>query len=384
MHYELHHHSRYYTPRLRAMKDLFWSQSLATFGVALVQILIPVYLLNLGYSVPEVLLFFAIMFAAAVPSSVLSTWAVSRFSANRVMAIGYFLTTLFFLALWGLEDQLVPFWLPAVLKGIDRGIYWPPFHLTFSKSNSHKKSGGAKVGLLFALMSAAQGIAPAVGGLVATMSGIGWVYALAAIMLFVTSIIQFRAPDIVKHRPMNWKLVNWRLLPDAISFFSFSSAYVIETVVWPLLVFLIIPSYAGIGVLSSVVIISSALAALYVGRREGRKGERTYLQHGSTVQSISNFFRLLADSAGHVFGINLVGGIGNSLTATSMLSRYYRRADTEPRLEYIAVMETSYNLGLFALTSVLLGLAILLPDRTALLSVIALAIPLTLGVRFIR
>lgn len=98
----------------------------------------------------------------------------------------------------------------------------------------------------------------------------------------------------------------------------------------------------------------------------------------------THLFRLFATSTTHVAGINLISGLGQSLLSTSYLSRYYKHADRDPRLEYIVGMETSHAIGLTVQLSVLLALLQVFPEKTALLVLIGLAVPMSLGVRWIR
>ncbi len=193
-----------------------------------------------------------------------------------------------------------------------------------------------------------------------------------------------RGRDIVKHRPFRPRQLSRRVLPDLAANATFSAAFIVDMVVWPLFIFLLLKSYAGIGILSSVVVLSSALVAVMVGRRADRRGERHYLKEGSWIASVTNGFRLVAASAAHVFGINLLGGVSQSLLTTSMMSRYYKHADKDPRLEYVWAMETAHLCGWLVLTTVLFLLASFLPTNLTLGAFLALAIPLSFGVRLMR
>ncbi|MDP9211857.1 MAG: MFS transporter [bacterium] len=377
------HHSHYHTPRLTELRHLYWSHGLAALGAASVQVLAPVYLLKIGYSVEQVVLFFLLAFAISGPLYFLAAWLISKVNANRIMALAEVSTALFLASLFLLPILDWPIWWAAIFKGADRALYWPAFHASFSKSEAHRRRG-SQVGLMNALVIGAHGVAPAAGGVIATVFGIGWVYGIAGGLLLSAGLILFRSPNVVKHRPLDLRLLHRRILPDLAANFSQSTFYVVEGVVWPILIFLIIPTYAGVGVLSSVAVLSAAAVSLSVGRREDKRGERRYLKRGAIAMSGTNAFRMLASSTSHVAGVNLFSGLGQSLLTTSYLSRYYKHADEEPRLEYVLAMEVAHVIGLICQLSLLLLLLQVVPDKAALLALVFLGIPLSLGVRWIR
>jgi hypothetical protein len=347
------------------------------------QLLIPAYLLTLGFPLPQVFLFFIIMAASAIPATYASAYWASKVTPNVIMATAQVFVALSFIALALVPVLDIPLWVPAVLKGIEKGLYWPAFHLNFSKSRLHKKAD-AEVGMMSALVIIAGGIAPATGGIVASLFGIAWIYGVSAGLLAFAAVAILTGKDIVKHRPFKPRQLSRAVIPDLLANATYSSTMIVEIIVWPLFIFLLLKSYAGIGILSSVVVLSSALAAYIVGKRADRRGERHYLKEGSWVGAITNATRLLAASAAHVFGINLLGGISQSLLGTSMTSRYYKHADKDPRLEYIWAMETAHLCGWVILLSILFVLASTVSASLTLTIILLLAVPLSFGVRLMR
>lgn len=381
----LHHvtHPLYRTPQRRELHHLFWSNGFTALGIGMVQLLVPAYLLTLGYSLPDIALFMMLMYGVAIPFQYLSSYLVPRWGPNRLMAIGDIATGFFFVTLLLVPVLGIPIWVPALLRAVDKGFYWPAFHLSFSKSRQQSKAD-SQVGLMQAMVILAFGVAPAIGGIVAFLFGIRWVYGVSAAFLLVAAGTILRGEDLAKHRQFKPSLISRKMLPDLLANMLYATSFVIDLVIWPLIIFLLLKSYAGVGILSSVVVLTSAAVAFFVGRRADRRGERHYLKEGSWVASMTNVLRLIAASAAHVFGINLLAGVGQSLLSTSFASRYYKHADREPRLEYIWAMETAHLCGWVILMAVLFVLSSVLPVTTALLAFVILAVPLSFGVRLMR
>lgn len=377
------HHQLQYAPHKREMHHLLWSDGFASVAAALVQLLIPAYLLTLGYSLPHVCLFFIIMYGGMIPMNWVVARLLNRVSPNILMSISNVLDIVSYTALLLLPVLGIPFWMPAVTRAVSKGFYYLPFHLSFSKSRQRRK-GDSQVGIMMTLGILAGGIAPAIGGVVASLFGIGWSYGLSAALFLIGTAIILRGADVAKHRPFNPKLLSRKVAPDMAANTLISGLDVVDHFVWPLFIFLLVKSYAGVGILSSVVVLTAAVTAFWVGRRADHHGERRYLKRGSWLASLTNGLRLLAASSLHIFSINLLNGVSRSLFYTTYLARYYKHADREPRLEYVWAMGTSYAFGWTVFMSFLFVLTSVLPANIALATLVILAIPLSFSVRLIR
>lgn len=377
------HHPLHPGPQSRELRHLFWSNGLGALGIGMVQLLVPAYLMTLGFSLPDICVFMGLMYGAAIPLQYLSSYLMRWWSPNWLMAIGDIAVGLFFVSLLLVPLLDVPLWVPALVRAIDKGFYWPAYHVSFSKSRQRSK-GDAQVGMMHALLVLSFGVAPAIGGVVAGLFGIEWVYGVSAGLVAASSITILTGKDLAKHRRFQPSLLSRRIWPDIVANLMYTSMFVIDLLVWPLIIFLLLKSYVGVGILSSVIVLSSALVAYVVGKRADRRGERHYIKEGSWLTSLTNALRLVAVSAAHVFGVNLLAGVGQSLLSTSFSSRYYKHADKEPRLEYIWAMETTHLVGWVVLMAILFGLSSALPASTALLAFVVLAVPLSFGVRLMR
>lgn len=378
------HLSHYHLLRMGEMGKVFWAHSLGTVGSSLVTVFIPIFLYKLGFSIQQILIYLALQNFAAFLVQYPATRVIDKIGANRSMALAEVFHTLFFIGLLllpGFERSLAVLVPVGIAWSITRALYWPAFHANFSKARAHKKAGN-QVGAINAVVTFAHGATPAIGGLIATGYGISWAYGLA-ILLYVIAVTPLLFGDeVTKRRPLNFRNVDYRkTVPDLFSNAMFGAVNLAELVIWPLLVSFIVTSYAGVGLLSSVVTVASIAVTLYVGRREGSKGERHYVKEGTWVTGATNVLRLGAASGGHVAGINLLSGVGHALTVTPFMSRYYERADEEPRLEYITLMEMAHELSWVAYFLLLLTLTAFFPPTTALAVGLAAAVPLSFGAR---
>lgn len=377
-----HHH--YHTIRLTELSRLYWAHTVKLLATNISMIFVPIYFYNLGYSLPAILWYFLLgnLLWLVIQHPVLQ-WS-NRIGANRAMGIGLVLQGMQSLMLATLSQYHWPFWLLAVIWSLFTALYWPNFRACFAKSLLHKKVGPA-VGISSALITLAYGIAPAIGGGVATALGEGVLYGLAMILFVAAAVPLFGGKEIIQNDPYVLRKLNWRKIKrDLVANLGDTIDDTVLTTVWPLFIFLLIPSYVGVGLLSSTAVIAGILIALYVGRREEFVGARGYLRRGTLITSLSNAVRLVSQSASHIAGVNFINGIGHALVATPFNSRYYENADREPRLPYVYAMMVVSALGNILLFGILLILSFFISIQAVLLVGLLIAVPAGFVVRLIR
>lgn len=378
------HYAHYHILRMSEMRRVVWSHFLSTFGMAMVTIFIPIFLLRSGYPFTDVMLYLAELSLFALLLQYVASRLIGSLRANHAMAIGLACKVVFLFLLLTLGSESWPLWLIALFWALYRAFYWVAFHVNFSKTRNRRKEG-RQVGAVSALKIIAGGLAPAIGGILATSYGIGAVYGLSIGLIVVATVPLLGGHEVSVKRPFKLGLLHFRKIRrDLFASVSNSVTTVGESFMWPILVSFLVPTYAGVGALSSVVVLSAIAVSLYVGRREEQRGRHHYIREGVAVTSISDVFRLLAENASHVFGINLFGGIGNSLYYTPFVTKYYDHADEEPRLEYITAMEMAHELGWGLFFLFAFGLSFFLPPQAVLLVCIGIAAPFNFGIRRIR
>lgn len=377
-------HAHYHLLRISETGKLFWAHTLLVVSMALVSVFVPIYLLKLGYHLPAILLFLAFQGLLSLPLQVGVAYAIPRIGPHRLMAVGIAMQVIYFLLLIDLPKHHWPLLLVAFFWAAYRTSYWIAFHINFSRSSHHLNSPRS-VGMLQTVVTFAKGIAPAIGGICAQFFGIGSIYVVAIVMSLLAIMPLLREPERpYRHAPSLRRLAFRKVRPDLLASFANGLTTISESVIWPILVFIIVGTYASVGILSSVVALASISTALYVSWRAEHKGTKHYLTEGVTLSSLSDMLRLLAQNSGHVFGINLFTGVGNSMYYTPFFSRYYIHAGEESRIEYTTAMELVHELA-WGIAFLLLFVATLfVSDKTALLLGIAMAIPANFVIRKIR
>ena len=290
-------------------------------------IFVPIYLYRLGYGIPAIMGYFllATIFWGLTQAPALH-WA-SRIGFNRCMGISLLIQGLQILMLATLPSAHWPLWSIALVWAISISMYWPQFRACFTQSLLHRRVGTA-VGISSALLMMAYGIAPAIGGAIASWLGIGVLYILTMLCFVAAAVPLFIGPEFMEHRPFRIRDLHLRRVwRDLLANLGSEVDAMVATSIWPLFIFLLIPTYVGVGILSSVAVIASIIIALYVGKRQARKMSG-YLKNGATVISLTNAIRLAMQSVEQIAGVNFFNGLGQALMVTPYYSRYYLTPST--------------------------------------------------------
>lgn len=376
-------HNHYHLMRMKEMGRIYWCHSIGSFGIALISVFIPIFLLKSGYSFQTVLLF---ILSQQLLSLILQYPAGKLFAYIRphhLLALGQF----YYVLLLGLLATLTvyhwPLWLLAFMWALNRTVYWTAFHYLFSVARAHK-TAGRQIAFLSSLSLISACIAPAIGGIAATFFGIQYAYIVAGLILAIALIpvLKTGGPDRIKLR-IRWSHIR-EIRRDIFANASNGTILMAENNLWPLLIFTIVSSYAGIGLLSAAIALSSTFVTMYVGRREESAGEKPYIRGGLATYSLTSIGRAVVQSSGQIFGLNMLGGIGRSLYVTPFLNRYYANSDGKDRLGYITLMEAAFSAGASLLIILALILSSFVSD-SAVLSISLVVVAITaLGVRLIR
>ena len=348
-------------------------------------IFVPIYLYRLGFNLSEIITYLLLVSALWIIVLYPAMRLANAIGFNRAMGLSMLFYGAQTLVLATIPQFHWPLWLPAILYSIAIALYWPQFRACFARSLLHKKTVGVAVGLSAALTMLAYGVAPAIGGAIASYLGIWVLYAFAVVCFVAAALPLMSGPEIIQHQPFRLRDIKLRRVwPDLVANAGGEVDDVVDSVVWPLFVFLLIPTYIGVGILSSVTVIASILIAFYTGRRQATHGTRSYLRRGTTIVSLTSVFRMFTQSAGQIAGLNILSGLGHALTETPYNSRYYQNAERQPLLPYMFYMQFAAALGDILLFGSLLVFSFFAPIEIVLIVGLLIAVPAGFIVRYIR
>jgi len=382
-HHAGHYHYHIVRIRLSELRRLYWAHTVKELASSLVTIFVPIYLYRLHYSLTAIMGYFLLSSVFwGLTQAPAMRWA-NRVGFNRAMGISLLVQGGQILMLATIKSLHWPLWSIALVWGVSISLYWTQFRACFTRSLLHKHVGPA-VGISSALLMLAYGIAPAIGGAIASWLGISVLYVLTMLCFVAAALPLFFGSEFMEHEPFEMQHLRLRKIGrDLIANMGSEVDAMVASTIWPLFIFLLVPTYVGVGILSSVSVIASIIIALYVGQRQTRKMS-SYLKNGVNVISLTNTVRLVIQSLSQVAGVNFFNGLGQALVVTPFYSRYYLNAEHEPLLPYVYAMLMACAVGDIILFAFLMVLSLLVPVKVVLVTGLILAIPGSYAIGLIR
>lgn len=244
--------------------ELYSARILRAFGYALIGVFIPIYLLNLGYSLPTVLMFFLMKYILIIIMSPLVGVFQRFFGLKHTMMLSTFFLTTFFILLYSIVDFHWSILLLGALSGFELTLFWIPMNSDFS---IHMKKGktGSETGMLVIIPRIAAVIAPFVGALIIINYEFN-VLLIAACLIIISSIFPlFLTKD--KHYKMMPVLKLFSKHNNKYFWIFFSKGVIAATMLlWPLFIFFTVKDYVFIGGLATLQAFSGIAVGLLMGK----------------------------------------------------------------------------------------------------------------------
>ncbi len=370
------HH--FHTLRLSKLVAINAVETLRSVADGLATIFVPLYFYSLNYSLTDIFLYFVVISLTWLISLYPVARLIARCGPRPLMAFSLVASIGQFLLLITLPSSVWPLWTIAVLSGLTTSCYWLGFRLMFARALAHH-SLGKTVGVATALLILAGGLAPALGGAIATTWGATFVYTLA-VVLYVCAILPLALAPSYHTINQNWPKLDFKKYwPDFLANGLFNADDAAGGSVWPLFIFLLLPSYAEVGIVSSVTLLTSIALSLYAGYHIHGKETKHNIRSGTKMAGLGNGLRVLAQNGLHVFGVNFVSGSGKALALTPYMTRYYTHLE-QRGLPYVMGMQMAGAAAWLIYFSLMLVLSLLFEPATALTLGLLLAAPLVIGV----
>jgi MFS family permease len=340
-----------------SLKPLYSIQSLNSFAGSLVGIFIPIFLLSIGYSFHQVMVFILLQAVFSFLVALTAGYLSVRIPMRTIMMLSIPLLVIVLVLLSQDHAKTVPLVLIAALYGAQFAFYWIPLHLYLTQGTSSGKIG-KQLGLFFALPQAASALAPLLSGLIISVYGYNLVFVLAAVIFALTAIPMASVPSVTE--PLDMTFSKFRSLYTR--FKTYFWLEVIENiqeeldgVIWPLGIFIALNSTISAGLAGTLIAAGSAVFTYVLGHASDSKPGFPYLRLGALVMTLLWCWRLFHLSISTVIVISALVGIATMLIAIPFNALIYNLArDNNPR-EFIMFREVPvflarglvYSLGAF-------------------------------------
>jgi MFS family permease len=325
--------------------------AIRAFALSLTILYIPIYLLELGYSLNSVFSFYLYFSIIGVLFFPISTRVSSRFGFKHTILLSTPFLIAFFVLLNHLNNEHVNFILLSFFLAASSSLFWIAFHSDFAKVSNPKKRG-SQVSKLQAITLIFTILGPIAGAFVLMYLSYQALFIAACILVVLSVIPLFFSSEI--HEPYQFKFKtffdkkNWL---NATVFFGEGIRDFAAKVLWPIFIFLTLKSYITLGSISSVTNLIIALMTLWVGNMSDRLNKTSLITVGSLFHSVTLFIRGFFESVVNIFTVTSFGAISFALMNVPYFATFYNKANKNGVVEFILLREVFLRIGyIFILT----------------------------------
>jgi len=341
-----HHHHFLHFLHNRELNELYASIAIKSFAISLIGIFIPIFLIQAGYSLTSVLLFFALLAGTHAIGSIPASKISAKFGFKHSILFSIPILILALLGLYVLDLFGGLFYVVAILFGVSNSLFLIGYHVDFAKF-SDKKNRGSEVGFSKVLSLLFNVAGPILGGIILTIFGFKSLFILSSIFLVLSAIPLFYSKDI--HNPIKFSfkgIFKGQKIKDTLGFIGFGFERAVGYVLWPIFIFFMIlgESYTNLGAVASLTLISSVIIIFAVGKFSDSY-KRTILKIGAVLNSIVWFVKTLVSTVLHVFVIDIFSGATQTMINIPFDALSYDKANKDNIVRYIVFREFTINIA---------------------------------------
>ena len=296
--YHYHKIYRLFSTELRLFELSVWLHVLARSMIA---IFIPIFLLKIGYSVAEVMLYYFFLGVFNFPLNFFAKWLTRKIGARYVIIFGSISLIAFFATLYNLTLNNWPLLITmAFFAALYDALYWVAHIYFFIRCEKHDDNISKGVSFLYILKRIAGVLAPIFGALILIFFKQKVLILISTIVLVLSIWPLFKiryTHDKPSSKPIKLKSffkggkdIKEYILQGLCSFHNVS-----EGVIWPMFIFILFKTIESVALIAVIVSVTTIIFTYFTGKI--KKADRSKIMAlGSLLIAIVWILRLVIDN----------------------------------------------------------------------------------------
>jgi MFS family permease len=333
----------------RELSEMYMTVAIRAFAISLISVFIPIYLLQEGFSLRYVFLFYSILCFVHALFSHIATKLSTKIGVKHSILISMPFLIGFYILLQFVGNSWV-FYITPIIGGIQGALFWVNFHMDFAvfstkKIRAKQISGYAVVCLILSALG------PLLGGFLLLYFNFNVLFIIVSFLLLFSTIPLFASGESYVHADYSFKKVGevikklgWKGLTGFVGY----GMILCSAVFLPVLLFFTLKTYLNVGAIVSLTLFFGIISTFFVGRLADRFGNGKVLRIGSLFTfvgwSLIAFFQTVLS----VIGLNLFLGLTapTSGGGPAFDALNYDIAKRKHIAEVITLRETTIRLSL--------------------------------------
>lgn len=365
--------------------DLIISKVFRNFAISLVAIFVPIYLLQLGFSLYHIILYEIIMLTTGMCLHLLYNYLFKFIGLKKYFVFSYIVSLLYFGVLYSAEkillitNEIIFICSIAVMIAMYGSSYWLAYHNYFV-AVSHKKDAGKKFGALEGIPILTSITSPFIGAVLITAFGFQGTFVATILLLAIGAGALFFSKDIkVNPDTSIKKIIDKKNIKRNVLFSLEGLIFIPAGLCWPILLYYLGVSIKLIGFLYLISNIINAFIIMWTGKQVDKQNY-SFVNLGSWGFSISLLIRGISRSIYLLTASQSLGGLSAPFWSVPMHALTYKKIKKHNR-HLILTRELYLHIGRIVMLVILGILLFFIPPITVvstgliLGAVVALLIP---------
>ncbi|MBN2112244.1 MFS transporter [Candidatus Woesearchaeota archaeon] len=336
------------------IQEVYLNLIIQSFALSLITIFVPIYLIEVGYSLNQALLFVMVELGTLSFFSPVSALLAKKYGLKHIVLYRMPLLIAYFAGLYMLNSWRVPIYLIALSGGIAASMYWVSLHSLFAK-HSDKIHRASQAGKLTSLPGIASLFGPSIGGLIALAFGFKALISISIFLLAVSVIPLFFTGDMKPHVKMfSFRDVFARkYLKFLLAFAAQGVRAVALTIIWPLAVYFAVREITSVGYMATIAALGTITFTFFVGSASDKFDRRFIIKTGSILAAATFLVMVFAGSMTSIFLVSFMAGLFAVMIDIPLIAIFYDSANDGDLVEFIVMREVGLGIGRIAILLVL-------------------------------
>lgn len=339
----------------REINEIYIFELLKNFGMSLVGIFIPIYILSEGFSIYHAGLFVAISGFAGLFLSYPVALLVARKGFKHGLAASYLLVVPALAAIRMLELSVSLIVISGLMYHVGRAMHSICLNSEFAV-DSRSKTRDMDSSMMLSLPNISRFLAPLLGGIIFASLGFKLLLMVSIFFLLLSVIPLMMTED---HRdPMEYDFRDFldQDILDVIPVFVTRGIDAVTSVtMFGIFVYTVVGGTVDVGSARALDSLGFAATGLITGKFIQRYGEKIPLLIGAGGNAIIQLLRGFVSTPVQAFSVSVLGGIMFQIYHVPLYSRFARLAEDSDVLEFYTLRKMFVGLGNLLVVSTLLS-----------------------------